>query len=100
MLEQSGRLLVPQLAREKLVKKRRLVAESPRGVESRLVRMVKSAQMPPREVEGFIPTNRHIFVRSRVVAHGLGQASGRLERIIGPPHQLLHGVRREKTAFH
>jgi hypothetical protein len=93
------KIVGPQLAREKLVEKRRLVAQPPRGVESRLVRIVEAAQVPPREFEGFIPTDRHVFVRSRVVAHRLRQASGRLERIIGPPRQLLHGVRREKIAF-
>jgi hypothetical protein len=56
--------------------------------------------VPSREFEGFIPADRHVFVRSRVVAHGLRQTSGRLERIIGPPRQLLHRVRREKIALH
>ena len=55
--------------------------------------------MPSGELEGFVPVNRHVFVRSRVVAHGLRQASCRLERIIGPPRQLLDGVCREEIAL-
>ena len=50
-----------QLAREKLVKKRRLIPEPLRGVKSRLVRIVEAAKVPPREFEGLVPTNRHVF---------------------------------------
>jgi hypothetical protein len=43
----------PKLAREKLVKKRRLVAQPPRGVKSRLVRIVEAAKVASCEFEGF-----------------------------------------------
>ena len=56
--------------------------------------------MASRQRECFVPSDRHVFVRRRVVAHRLSEPAGGLECEVGPVHELGYCVLGEELTAH
>ena len=100
MLEQSGRLLVPQPAHQQLVQERRLVGGPAGGVEDGLVRVVQRAQLFGDDLERLVPADRDVVRGAGVQQHGFGQPALLAQPVIVPFAQLGHRMPGEERRRH
>ena len=82
--------------RKQLIKERRFVGGSARGIEFRLVRIGESAQLPPDQRESLVPGHRDIPVGTGIVPHRLRQPALFLQPVIALPLQFADRPGREE----
>jgi hypothetical protein len=91
-----GQVVGAELAHERLVQKRRLVAGAPRGVERGLVGALESGERLADELERVVVRERRVVRRALSQHHGLGQTSLFVQPKIAPFGELCDAVARKE----
>ena len=66
------------------------------GLPGRHVWIGQRIEMTPDDREGFIPADRDVMIRRRVVGHRVGQTPNHLQLIVAPSRKLRNAVSRKK----
>ena len=97
MFEQSGKLFVPNCAREQLVQERRLVARAARRVEHAPRRGAERAQLARDQRERVVPARSAGSASLPAEHHRLREAALLAELVVATAAQLVDAVRARTT---